>query len=41
MKSLENYMKELSGDITELLTDMTAEERTMLKSKLSTLVSKM
>lgn len=41
MKSLDGYMKELSSDVTELLHDMTAEERTMLKSKLSNLVSKL
>lgn len=34
-------MKELSEDMAELISDMTPEERTMTKSKLSTLVSKM
>lgn len=41
MKSLDGYMKELSCDVTELLHDMTAEERTLLKAKLSNLVSKL
>ena len=41
MKSLDGYMEELSRDVTELSHDMTAEERTMLKSTLSNLVSKM
>ena len=41
MHDLERYMKELSEDMAELTSDMTPEERTMTKSKLSTLVSKM
>lgn len=41
MKSLDSYMKELSSDITGLLGDMTAEERGLVKAKLSTLVTKM
>lgn len=41
MHDLEKYMKELSEDMAELISDMTPEERTMTKSKLSTLVSKM
>lgn len=40
MKSLDSYMKELSTDITHLLDDMTAEEKNLLRTKLSTLVSK-
>ncbi len=40
MKDLELYMKELSTDVTGLLEDMTPEERTMLKSKMSTLLQK-
>lgn len=40
MKSLDGYMKELSTDITHLLGDMTAEEKNLLRTKLSTLVSK-
>ena len=39
MKSLDGYMKELSTDITHLLGDMTAEEKNLLRTKLSTLVS--
>lgn len=41
MHDLERYMKDLSEDMAELISDMTPEERTMTKSKLSTLVSKM
>ena len=41
MHDLEKYMKELSEDMAELISDMTPEERTMTKSNLSTLVSKM
>lgn len=40
MKSLDGYMKELSTDITHLLGDMTAEEKNLLRTQLSTLVSK-
>lgn len=40
MKDLELYMKELSTDVTDLLEGMTPEERTMLKSKMSTLLQK-
>lgn len=40
MKSLDGYMKELSTDITHFLSDMTAEEKNLLRTKLSTLVSK-
>lgn len=40
MKSLDGYMKELLTDITHLLGDMTAEEKNLLRTKLSTLVSK-
>mgnify|MGYP001153750618 CR=1 FL=1 len=40
MKSLDSYMKELSTDITHLLGDMTAEEKNLLRTQLSTLVSK-
>ena len=41
MKSLDSYMKELSSDITGLIGDMTAEERNLMRTKLSTLVSKL
>lgn len=40
MKSLDGYMKELSTDIVQLLDDMTAEEKNLIRTKLSTLVSK-
>ena len=40
MKELEKYMGELSGDITEMIAGASNEEKTMLKAKLQTLVSK-
>lgn len=40
MQSLDEYMKELSTDMAELITDMTPEERTMLKNKMSVLMTK-
>lgn len=40
MKELEKYMGELSVDITEMISDASNEEKTMLKSKLQTLVQK-
>lgn len=40
MKELENYMKELSTDITEMIADSTNEEKTLLKSKLQTMLQK-
>ena len=40
MESLEHYMKELSEDMTELVGQMDATEKALLKSKLSTLVQK-
>lgn len=41
MRELEKYMKDLSEDVTDMLGDMTPEERSMIKTKMSTLVSKM
>ena len=41
MKALDGYIKELGGDITQLISDMTAEERNLMRTKLSTLVSKL
>ena len=41
MRGLEDYFKEISSDITGLLSDMTPEERTMLKSKISALATKL
>ncbi len=40
MKELEKYMGELSGDITEMISDASNEEKTMLKTKLQTLAQK-
>jgi len=40
MRSLEEYMKDLSMDITELIGDMDNSEKTMLRSKLQTLATK-
>lgn len=40
MKELEKYMGELGSDITEMISDASNEEKTMLKSKLQTLVQK-
>lgn len=40
MKELENYTKELSEDVTEMISGATAEEKQMLKTKLQTLAQK-
>ena len=40
MKELENYMKDLSEDVTEMITDMSPEEKSMLKSKMQVLIQK-
>ena len=40
MKSLDRYTKELASDITGMVADMSAEEKNLLRTKLSTLVSK-
>lgn len=40
MKSLEDYTKELATDITDMVKDMSAEEKNMLKNKLSVLMQK-
>lgn len=40
MKELENYMNELGSDITEMIADSTPEEKSMLKTKLQTLATK-
>lgn len=40
MKELEKYMKSLSEDLTEAIEGASNEEKTMLKSKLQTLVQK-
>lgn len=41
MHSLESYLKELSEDLTGLLSEMTPEERQMAKTKITTLAAKM
>lgn len=40
MKELEAYMAELSGDITEMISDASPEERSLLKQKLQVLTQK-
>lgn len=40
MKELENYLKELSEDITKIISDASADEKTMIKNKMQTLTSK-
>lgn len=40
MKNLENYMQELSQDVTEMIKDATPEEQKMLHQKLTALASK-
>lgn len=40
IKELENYMNELGSDITEMIADSTPEEKSMLKTKLQTLATK-
>ena len=40
MKSLEEYAKELTEDVTDMVKDMSAEEKNMLRSKLQTLAQK-
>ena len=40
MKELENYMKELSSDVIDMITDMSQEEKTMLKNKMQVLMQK-
>ena len=40
-QELEKYLKGVSEDITDVIGNMTPEERSMLKSKMSTLVTKL
>lgn len=40
MENLDSYMKELAGEMTELVEDMDASEKNMVRSKLQTLASK-
>ena len=39
-RELEKYMNELSSDLTEMLAGASAEEKTVLKTKMQTLLSK-
>lgn len=41
MKALDMYIRELSGDISGLLNDMTPDERNLLRTKMSNLASKL
>lgn len=40
MKELEDYMKELSSDVTEMIEGASQEEKTMLKNKMQVLMQK-
>lgn len=40
MRELENYMNELTADITEMISDASPEERQMLQKKISVLADK-
>lgn len=40
LKELEKYMQELTQDLSEMISDASPEEKTMLQQKLSTLASK-
>lgn len=40
MKNLEEYMKELSTDVTEMIHDASPEEKSMLKQKMQVLMQK-
>jgi hypothetical protein len=40
MKTLEQYMKELSADVTEMIQDASQEEKAMLKNKMQILMQK-
>ena len=37
---LENYAKELTEDVVDMVSDMSAEEKNLLKTKMQTLVQK-
>ena len=41
LKDLDKYLNELSEDIREMILDATPEEKQLLKTKLSTLVTKL
>lgn len=40
MRSLEAYTKELAEDVTEMIADMSAEEKNLLRTKMQTLAQK-
>lgn len=40
MKELEEYMKELGSDVTEMISDASPEEKSMLKQKMQVLMTK-
>lgn len=40
MRNLEEYAKELTEDIVEMISDMTAEEKNLLRTKMQTLTQK-
>lgn len=40
VKELEEYMKELSQDVTEMIAGASPEEKQLLKTKMTTLISK-
>lgn len=40
MKELEKYTKELADDVTEMITDMSPEEKNLLKAKMQSLMQK-
>lgn len=40
MKELETYMRELSEDVTEMITDSSPEEKNLLKAKMQALIQK-
>lgn len=40
MKELEKYIQDLGSDITEMIKDMTPEEKQMLQQKIATLATK-
>ena len=40
MKSLEDYMKSLAEDVTEMVNDMSPEEKSLMKQKMQVLIQK-
>ena len=40
MRDLEQYMKELAEDVTQLLTDMTSEEKALIRNRMQVLMQK-